>query len=195
MTQQAEQHDSPQNEQGPVEQLRTKACDRRPLLWILTLLALTTETLAIVSYYWPSGRLNPDEDGVRWAVLIEDAWIGVGQVAPSAGGPDEFSHFEIPLVLQYTRYTNLTPTLSALLSTPKYDGWGLMIHMWPLVALFGVYPAYAVTLEVVRHIRRYRRGLCENCGYNLQGNDLGRCPECGNRFDPQAISRKIANRR
>jgi hypothetical protein len=27
--------------------------------------------------------------------------------------------------------------------------------------------------------RRWRRGLCLHCGYNLTGNTSGRCPECG----------------
>ena len=162
------------------------------VLWILTILALTSETLTIVSYYWPSGEPNSDDDGVRWAIRTEDAWIGVWHIAPSAGGTDEFSHFEIPLIVEHIRYTNTEPTLYPLRS---YDVWGLTIHMWPLVALFAVYPAYAVTLELVRHIRRYRRGLCENCGYNLQGNDTGRCPECGNRFDPRPIPRDTAIRR
>ena len=27
--------------------------------------------------------------------------------------------------------------------------------------------------------RRYRKGCCQKCGYNLTGNVSGTCPECG----------------
>ena len=30
--------------------------------------------------------------------------------------------------------------------------------------------------------RRRHPGCCSNCGYDLRGNDFGRCPECGTRF-------------
>ncbi len=30
-----------------------------------------------------------------------------------------------------------------------------------------------------RDYRRYPRGHCQACGYNLKGNVSGKCPECG----------------
>lgn len=30
-----------------------------------------------------------------------------------------------------------------------------------------------------RDVRRQARGLCLQCGYNLRGNESGKCPECG----------------
>ena len=32
--------------------------------------------------------------------------------------------------------------------------------------------------------RRYPRGHCQHCGYNLTGNESGSCPECGKETDP-----------
>lgn len=34
----------------------------------------------------------------------------------------------------------------------------------------------------LREERRARSGQCIHCGYNLKGNESGRCPECGMRF-------------
>jgi len=34
-----------------------------------------------------------------------------------------------------------------------------------------------------REFERRRRGLCVRCGYNLEGNTSGDCPECGTKFE------------
>jgi hypothetical protein len=35
-----------------------------------------------------------------------------------------------------------------------------------------------------RREERQAKGLCVNCGYNLTGNVSGRCPECGDAWNP-----------
>jgi hypothetical protein len=50
---------------------------------------------------------------------------------------------------------------------------------YPIVLL--PYPLLVLT-RFVRGRRtwlRFRRGLCQECGYDLTGNESGRCPECG----------------
>lgn len=43
----------------------------------------------------------------------------------------------------------------------------------------------------LRHARYFwRPGLCDQCGYSLEGNVSGRCPECG-----QAVARGATTRR
>lgn len=37
----------------------------------------------------------------------------------------------------------------------------------------------AVGLLLLRRVRRYPRGHCQACGYNLTNNTTGTCPECG----------------
>lgn len=39
--------------------------------------------------------------------------------------------------------------------------------------------AFGLLLRAYLGWRRHRRGLCAVCGYNLFGNESGRCPECG----------------
>ena len=48
-----------------------------------------------------------------------------------------------------------------------------------LCCLFLVYPALSITRALLRRRRRRRRGLCIHCGYNLEANVSGTCPECG----------------
>jgi len=50
---------------------------------------------------------------------------------------------------------------------------------WSAAVILGVFPAWAFATGPLRRWRRRRKGLCVRCGYNLTGNESGRCPECG----------------
>lgn len=49
------------------------------------------------------------------------------------------------------------------------------IPYWALTVAFGMSPA----CWILARLRRARRGMCHECGYNLTGNVSGICPECG----------------
>ncbi len=51
---------------------------------------------------------------------------------------------------------------------------------WFALLILVAYPIYAFIQGPIVHHLRYRKGLCPNCGYNLQGhpNETRRCPEC-----------------
>ncbi len=51
-----------------------------------------------------------------------------------------------------------------------------------LIILLVTYPAYAFVRGPWRRHRRRKRGLCVACGYDLTGNESGRCSECGEGF-------------
>lgn len=57
--------------------------------------------------------------------------------------------------------------------------WILGFPLWAPFALFAFYPALAFIRGPLRRYRRRKRGLCLRCGYNLEGNVSGACPECG----------------
>jgi hypothetical protein len=66
---------------------------------------------------------------------------------------------------------------------PKPDDlWIVTAPHWPFVLLLGVGPLIAYR-RLARHRRRKRKGLCLNCGYDLQGITSARCPECGTAVD------------
>jgi len=54
------------------------------------------------------------------------------------------------------------------------------ISYWLLALLTGIYPAIFF-IRSYRRRRAHRQALqpCEQCGYDLQGNESGVCPECG----------------
>lgn len=58
----------------------------------------------------------------------------------------------------------------------------LGLPSWMMLLGFGWFPIRLVRNRL-RHLRRCRRGWCLKCGYDLQGNTSGRCPECGTAVD------------
>ncbi len=61
----------------------------------------------------------------------------------------------------------------------------IVIPLW-LVAI----PVGVPTVILFLISRRPRpRGLCQRCGYDLRGNESGRCPECGT---PLPVARPLA---
>jgi len=59
--------------------------------------------------------------------------------------------------------------------------WGVVvIPLWMLFLLFLAYPTLAF---IRRPLRRWRKGLCVRCAYDLTGNVSGVCPECGTKIE------------
>ncbi len=59
-------------------------------------------------------------------------------------------------------------------------GWQLIVSMWVFALPFAILPAIKL-LQIRRHRRRMRLGLCTRCGYDLR-QSRDRCPECGLAF-------------
>jgi hypothetical protein len=60
---------------------------------------------------------------------------------------------------------------------------GVEFYMPPLYYLIILLPyPLLVSVRFVKWRRtrlRFQRGFCQSCGYDLTGNESGRCPECG----------------
>jgi len=58
--------------------------------------------------------------------------------------------------------------------------WELSFPTWSAIASLATYPAITLVRgPLLRRRRRRKRGLCLRCGYSLEGNVTGVCPECG----------------
>ena len=56
--------------------------------------------------------------------------------------------------------------------------WTIHLPLWIPASIFALlFPLASVPLYRLWH--RRRNGLCLRCGYNLEGNVSGVCPECG----------------
>lgn len=61
-------------------------------------------------------------------------------------------------------------------------GHTLRLPHWFLFLLTGILPGQRLIMRIRRNAisrKRLARGLCHHCGYDLQGNVSGICPECG----------------
>jgi uncharacterized paraquat-inducible protein A len=72
----------------------------------------------------------------------------------------------------------------------KRFGWDPRLSM-PLLATVLLFSALAaVTLRSALKRAPTPPGHCSKCGYDLTGNESGRCPECGSDYDILAVCEK-----
>jgi hypothetical protein len=81
-------------------------------------------------------------------------------------------YFGASLCTVYARTVN---TLGA--SVPV--GWIVELPLLGLAFPLGCYPLLTLMRGPIRRRRRQQRGWCIYCGYDLEGNVSGICPECG----------------
>ena len=67
---------------------------------------------------------------------------------------------------------------------PAFIRIGPNVHMvstplWLVTVVLATYPTIAFIRGPLRRRRRRKRGQCLHCGYSLEGNVTGVCPECG----------------
>jgi len=56
----------------------------------------------------------------------------------------------------------------------------IFVSSWTLAALILCYPViFFIRSYRRRRVNRYVLRPCDRCGYDLQGNESGTCPECG----------------
>jgi hypothetical protein len=66
------------------------------------------------------------------------------------------------------------------------------VPCWAILLAMGLYQAWWRTRG--QHLRRFPRGHCPDCGYDLKAIVDQRCPECGHRFGPgkvEAVPRRF----
>ncbi len=68
----------------------------------------------------------------------------------------------------------------------------LRVPLWCLCLLTAPYPAIVLVRGPIRRWYRRRRHQCLTCGYHLQGNLSGVCPECGTAVAPPQLASTIS---
>jgi hypothetical protein len=105
-------------------------------------------------------------------------WVRAdNSIYPFGGGPDvRSSPRPFPLTWGFQFSSNRE---ASGFKDPKTAPliWAITVPVWFLLVLLSIPPAFWLR-RTVRQIRRRRRGLCPQCGYDIRASaDI--CPECG----------------
>jgi len=95
------------------------------------------------------------------------------------------SRLKLPTTLGFGSHYRVPATMFFPASSTWYGtcpAWALLI----LAGLLGTYPGVVFIRRPFRRARRLRNGWCLGCGYDLQGNISGVCPECGTSAETKA---------
>ncbi len=145
-----------------------RRCNVRASKWVLTGLGLVC--LAIWAYaatHWVGVRYP------GWSIKFSTGAFHFNlyrRVLSKSSGPPNWSHQRMPLQIE------IMPWTYGVFWGQQYRGY-VAVHM-PLWIPFAATALPACLLWRLDR-RRYPKGHCRKCGYNLTGNVSGRCPECG----------------
>lgn len=139
------------------------------------------------------GRSNPARcivvgfaQSEQWLIIAgihSDGFVSVRRFSTNLTLHDGLFVKTSPLVQQHTlSLRSMFPQMKRV-RAPGPVAWSAMFHLLPLTVLCLLGAGYLVVTPIVRRRRRRKRGLCLACGYNLAGNESGRCPECGKEID------------
>ena len=157
---------------------------RKAILVLLTLGAVVTFVSTVASYRRSvTKRFVKGETSL--AVVISSGSITVAKLTMPPG-PMPAAGILMPRV--FTRFAD-EPLRRSLFSLPELQsgtfptgrsGWvTFVMPLWIPFVLFATYPATAFICGPLRRHLRRRKGQCLRCGYSLEGNVTGVCPECG----------------
>lgn len=150
---------------------------RKVVIFILLFAALATSVAWVSIPSAPEGFLRhlsaTRESKLQFAAYQGDAVLCYGNF------PDH--RFLPPLTIYQDGFDWGVLSLHLLETRPPspLHGWCVSMPFPVAVLLLIAYPIIAFIRGPLRRRRRRRHGLCAHCGYNLEGNVSGVCPECG----------------
>ncbi len=149
---------------------------RKVVIVVLVLAALGTWALWAASWVAPQHIGQVSQNSIHIYNLKEGRlWFGIHRNRKPLAWDDRYTRqVHIPMWFHITRYRGQT-------AYRRYDG---CIFLGSTTVVLAAYPAIAFIRGPLRRYRRRRRGLCVTCGYNLTGNESGRCPECATEIEP-----------
>lgn len=153
------------------------------------ILVLTTILAVVTGGVWGGLACRNVKYGQELVIRISrssapEVYVGAGA---SLGWYDFSCRLHVPssetsrrLPVCYVRRFGITIEETRAAGAPTSSSvTSIRFHLaYPLVA-FGAYPLIALFRGRLNRRRRMRAGQCIKCGYNLEGNESGVCPECG----------------
>lgn len=156
------------------------------MLRTLFIIFVSVATLLTAAGWWMQlTRLNPPTVQITWSVGLSfnaaDWMVGLSimWIEQATGMPvdtQELSRHFVPglqvgLKHVWWRQPGLSTGIHELV---------LIAPLWiPTVLVAAAWLALPFASRRRRRRLRRKRGLCVKCGYDLQGNESGVCPECG----------------
>lgn len=78
----------------------------------------------------------------------------------------------------------------------SFWAFGLRLHLAEVALASAIYPTITIVTFLIRRYRnRIPEGHCQKCRYDLTGNKLGVCPECGTTLPDQYFVERLAAQR
>ncbi len=177
---------------------------RRTIIVVLTLGALGTLTARALTHHpeWAGGWQLRSSSwlGNRIVVHHRSIIFAHDRVLPGQLPDPEFDERISAMLKEAEEADELTPSKGIMEDSFADSGllsvrWGrgqygdefdirtdcsvVCLPLWMPLLVFAAYPIVALIRGPLRRWRRHRKGLCLRCGYNLEGNVSGVCPECG----------------
>lgn len=144
--------------------MTTPSKTRRSLLkWIALATLISLIVIVAVSMFLQlSYQHNSDGTGVH--IFARNASLVVFYDSDSRLAPGFFTFKHAPAMPQFV------PNMVTV-----QGQFEMIVPLWIPIAILGL-----MTVWLFRRDPKPTPGQCQQCGYNLNANESGRCPECGN---------------
>lgn len=119
----------------------------------------------------------------RIALISREQWRGCGIATDTAIWASEiFWHSTVSMTdIEDQRSLDAWCNVPELRTRAPIRVVHIGIPIWLVVVASLAWPGFVILRTRMQRAGRCRRGECLACGYDLQGNVSGQCPECGNR--------------
>ena len=149
---------------------------RKAIIVVLTLGAVGTTTLWAISFAFPHGDFDPPTIGLQSRTLDRTTgWV----IQPDGLMLIHTTRWGRKRPLKEWHHSHLGFSTQGFLRQGEWFVRGVELPIWFPIVVLATYPTIAFIRGPLRRHRRRRNGQCLRCGYSLEGNVTGVCPECG----------------
>lgn len=152
---------------------------RTRIAWLLVVIGSLLLTACVYSSAREIQFKRPEHPWIPESRL-SSGWFVWSEMTLSTGRGTRFGRrLEIPFVGGFWVFQDELIMVRLWDTLPTFDGWVIFLNVWLISTIFIVVGGGRLALEWHRIRRRRKQGRCLHCGYLLEGNLSGVCPECG----------------